>query len=97
MVSIGVNAFTKPVFWGVNFRYNAVYDEYLTEGASSLNFMAGYRMESLCIAYSYDFMLNQTPTNFKGAHEFSLIYYLFSVKEDYKKNKLFPFPNQLMY
>jgi type IX secretion system PorP/SprF family membrane protein len=96
-VMVGVNAFTNPVFWGVSFRYNSVYDNFFTRGTAAMNFMAGYRSELWAIAYSYDFMLTRTDTNFKGAHEISLSYYLFSVKPDYKKNKLFPFPNQLMY
>ncbi|MBN1953182.1 MAG: PorP/SprF family type IX secretion system membrane protein [Bacteroidales bacterium] len=97
VVTLGVNAFTNPVFWGVNFRYNAVYDHYLARGTASLNFLAGYRVENWCIAYSYDFMISQTATNYRGAHEISLIYYLYTVKSDYKKNKLIPLPNQLMY
>jgi type IX secretion system PorP/SprF family membrane protein len=97
VISIGVNAFTQPLFWGVNFRYNTLYKNYFTDGAASLNFLAGYRIQSWCLAYSYDFMISRTPTNYKGAHEISVIYYLYSSKEDHKLNKLFPFPNQLMY
>jgi len=96
-LSLGLNAFTNPVFWGVSFRYNAVFDSWLREGAASLHFLAGYRTESFCLGYSYDFMLNRAPTNFKAAHEISLVWYLYSVKADYRMNKLFPFPNQLMY
>ena len=96
-LSFGINAFTNPVFWGLSYRYNAVFDSWLREGAASLHFLAGYRTETFCIGYSYDFMLNRTPTNFKGAHEISLVWYLYSVKADYKINKPFPFPNQLMY
>jgi type IX secretion system PorP/SprF family membrane protein len=97
VASLGINAFNKPVFWGLSFRYNAVGSHILTGGVSSLNALVGYRNESFSIAYSYDFITNRTPTNFKGAHEVSLIFYLFTIKEDFKKHGLIPFPNQLMY
>jgi type IX secretion system PorP/SprF family membrane protein len=64
-VSLGINAFTNPAFWGVSFRYHALYDQYITGGAAALNFLAGYRVEFLSIAYSYDFIVNRTPTNYK--------------------------------
>jgi type IX secretion system PorP/SprF family membrane protein len=95
--SIGVDAFINPFFWGLGFRYNAAQNHVITNGVSSLNAMVGYRNESLSVAYSYDFITNRTPTNYKGAHEISLIFYLFTVKEDYKRHDLIPFPNQLMY
>jgi len=97
VIGAGVNAFTKPVFWGVTFRYNSIYNQFFSEGVSSINLLAGYRNEVLSLAYSYDFVVNRTPTNFKGAHEISLVYYLFSVREDFRKCNLFPWPNQLMY
>jgi type IX secretion system PorP/SprF family membrane protein len=94
---MGVNAFTKPVFWGGGYRLNAFQGQGLDNKTNTLNFMAGFRNEILSIAYSYDFVINHTPTNYKGAHEVSLIYYFYTIKEDYKKNPLIPFPNQLMY
>ncbi len=97
ILSFGINAFMRPVFWGIQYRFNSVYNQYLSEGVSSVNLMAGYRNDILSIAYSYDFVVNRTPTNYKGAHEISLIYYFYTIKEDYKKYKLFPYPNQLMY
>ena len=51
--TLGLNAFTKPVFWGVNFRYNAIYSDYFTDGVASLNLLAGYRIENISLAYSY--------------------------------------------
>ncbi len=95
--SLGVNAFTRPVFWGIQYRYNSIFNQYLSEGISSFNLMAGYRNEIFSVAYSYDVMVNRTLTNLKGAHEISLIYYFYTIEEDYKKYKLFPYPNQLMY
>ena len=97
IISFGINAFTRPIFWGIQYRYNSVNQKLFSEGVASLNLMAGYRNEILSVGYSYDFMLNHTPTNYKGAHEISLIYYFYAIKEDYKKYKLFPYPNQLMY
>ncbi len=97
VTTIGINAFNKPVFWGLTFRYNAFGNHVFNEGVSSLNALAGYRNQSISVAYSYDFIVNRTPTNFKGAHEISIIFYLFTIKEDFKKNPLIPLPNQLMY
>lgn len=97
VTSLGINAFNKPVFWGLSFRYNATGGHIVSHGVSSLNALVGYRNESLSVAYSYDFITNRTPTNYKGAHEISLVFYLFTIKEDFKKHGLIPFPNQLMY
>jgi type IX secretion system PorP/SprF family membrane protein len=95
--SAGIDAFTKPVFWGISLRYNSIYNRYFSEGVSSVHLLAGYRTEVLSVAYSYDLIVNRTPTNFKGAHEISLIFYFYSIREDYKKCSLFPYPNQLLY
>ena len=97
VINAGVHAFMKPVFWGVSFRYNSINNRYFSEGVSSINMLAGYRTEIFSLAYSYDFITSRTPTNYKGAHEISLIFYFFSMREDYKKYDLFPYPNQLLY
>ncbi len=97
VIGMGVNAFTKPVFWGVSWRYNAINSSFFSDGIASINFLAGFRNEILSLAYSYDFMLNRTPTNYKGVHEISLVYYFYTIREDYKTYELFPYPNQLMY
>jgi type IX secretion system PorP/SprF family membrane protein len=95
--SIGLQTFAKPIFGGLSFRYNAARNHLFSDGVSSLNILAGYRNQSISVAYSYDFITNRKPTNYNGAHEISLIFYLFTIKEDYKKQGLIPFPNQLMY
>jgi type IX secretion system PorP/SprF family membrane protein len=95
--SIGIDAFLHPVFLGLAYRQNNYAKESILNGVSSLNILLGYRNEKISIAYSYDIMISRTVTNYKGAHEISFIYYIFTIKEDYKKNRLIPFPNQLMY
>lgn len=94
---IGINAFTRPVYWGIQYRYNSINKPYFSEGVASVNFMAGYRNELFSVSYSYDFMVNRTPTNKKGAHEISVAYFFYTIREDYKSYSLFPYPNQLMY
>lgn len=97
VISFGVNTYINPIFGGINYNYNSMSNNFFSEGTASLNIMAGYRIQSLSVAYSYDLILTRTPTNYKGAHEISFSYYFYAYKEDYKRNKLFPFCNQLMY
>lgn len=94
---IGVNTFLRPVFTGISYRQYNYMGESIWNGVSSLNIQVGYRKEKVSLAYSYDIMISRTVTNYHGAHEISLIYYIYTIKEDYKKNMLIPFPNQLMY
>jgi type IX secretion system PorP/SprF family membrane protein len=93
----GVNAFIKPVFWGMNYQIRTFKGQEIKSGSGSLNLTAGFRNEFISVAYSYDIMVKRTTTNYKGAHEISLIYYFYTIREDYKKNIMVPFPNQLMY
>ncbi len=95
--SIGVNTFLRPVYSGLSYRQNNYSGENLKHGVSSLNLLLGYRNEKISLSYSYDFMISRTVTNYRGAHEISLVYYIYTIKVDYKMNKLVPFPNQLMY
>jgi type IX secretion system PorP/SprF family membrane protein len=95
--SIGISGFNKPVFWGASYRINAFQDQGLAGKVNALQVMAGFRNDVLSIAYSYDFVLNRSLTNYRGAHEISLVYYFYSIREDYKKHLPVPFPNQLMY
>ena len=97
MYKIGLNSFLRPVFAGLAYHQYNYIRENILDGISSLNILLGYRSESISISYSYDFMISRTATNYQGAHEISLVYYIYTIKEDYKKNKLIPFPNQLMY
>ena len=95
--NIGINAFLRPIFAGLAYYQNNYIKESILDGVSSLNMLLGYRNEKVSISYSYNFMISRTATNFRGAHEVSFIYYIYTIKEDYTKNKLIPFPNQLMY
>jgi type IX secretion system PorP/SprF family membrane protein len=95
--SFGLNAFTKPIFWGINYQLNTFKDPGPENRTNLLNLLAGLRIEALSISYSYGFFMNHTPTNYKGVHEVSLVYYFYTIKEDYKKHLLIPFPNQLMF
>lgn len=97
VMSMGISAFTRPVYWGIQYRNNSVNTIDFSKSVASLNFLAGYRNEVLSVAYSYDFILDRTPTNYKGAHEITFAWYFYTIKEDYKKYPLFPYPNQLMY
>jgi type IX secretion system PorP/SprF family membrane protein len=95
--TIGINAFLRPVFWGIEYQNNSFAGNIFNSGISTVAFLVGYRNESLSLAYSYDFRIDQNTVNYRGAHEISLVYYLFSTKKDYVKMKLVPLPNQLMY
>lgn len=95
--SLGINSFLRPVFLGLTYRQNNYTGENILKGVSSLNILLGYRKEKISLAYSYDIMISKTVTNYRGSHEISLIYYIYTIKEDHRKNKLIPFPNQLMY
>ena len=95
--NFGINAFLHPVFAGISYRKFNFSGENILQGVSSLNLLLGYRNEKLSVAYSYDAMISRTATNYQGAHEISVIIYLYTIREDYRKNTLIPFPNQLMY
>jgi type IX secretion system PorP/SprF family membrane protein len=97
VLQFGLHAYTHPFFWGIGYRYNALSSYYLDEGVASLNLSLGYRTEWFTVSYSYDYSLTSTPANYKGAHEITLGYCFYSLKNDYQKNKPVPFPNQLMY
>lgn len=95
--NLGINGYIRPVFFGVEYRYNSYLNNIINKGVSTLGLLLGYRNESLSIAYSYDFRIDRNDINYRGAHEISLIYYVYTVKKDFVKNRLVPLPNQLMY
>jgi type IX secretion system PorP/SprF family membrane protein len=97
ITNFGINGFIRPIYFGAEYRYNSFGKNILTKGISTLGLLVGYRNESLSIAYSYDFRIDRNDVNYRGAHEISLVYYLYTIKKDYIKNKLVPLPNQLMY
>ena len=97
MYKIGMNSFLRPIFAGLSYHQYNFIKESILDGVSSLNILLGFRSESISVSYSYDFMILRTVTNYQGAHEISLIYYIYTIKEDHKKHKLISFPNQLMY
>jgi type IX secretion system PorP/SprF family membrane protein len=97
MSTIGFNAFLRPIFFGVEFHNNSFAKNVFSSGIRTIEFIMGYRNESISLAYSYDFRLDQNTVNYRGAHEISLVYYLYTTKKDRAKNKLVPLPNQLMY
>jgi type IX secretion system PorP/SprF family membrane protein len=97
MSTIGIDAFLRPVFCGIEYHNNSFSKNLMSSGISTLAFLLGYRNESISLAYSYDFRIDQNTVNYRGAHEISLVYYLYTIRKDHLKNKLVPLPNQLMY
>jgi type IX secretion system PorP/SprF family membrane protein len=95
--NLGINTFLQPVFAGLVYHQNRYIKDGIRNGVSSLNLLLGFRNEKISLSYSYDFMISRTVTNYRGAHEVSVIFYIYTIKEDYSKNKLISFPNQLMY
>lgn len=93
----GINGFFHPVFWGLTFRRSAWNGGLFSEGTSGIHILGGYRREEFSIAYSFDFRLNSIPSAYRTAHEISLIWYFYTIRDNYRKIKLSPFPNQLMY
>jgi type IX secretion system PorP/SprF family membrane protein len=88
----------KPVFAALHYRYQ--HDYKLPDNTYAYNalvLMAGYRQEEFSLTYSYDYSLSEYTVNNLGAHELSVIFYFSSMKEDYKRHKLVPLPNQLFY
>jgi hypothetical protein len=97
MSTFGINAFFHPVFWGIEYHNNSFAKNIISSGVNTIELLLGYRNESISLAYSYDLRIDQNTVNYRGAHEISLICYLYSIRKDYVKNKLVPLPNQLMY
>lgn len=96
-INFGINGFIRPVFFVLTYNYNSYKSNFVSNGLSTMRLLLGYRVESISIAYSYDLRLDKNDINFRGAHEISLKYYIFTAKKDFVRNKLVPLPNQLMY
>jgi hypothetical protein len=69
---IGLYWFREPISFGVWYRgipFSKTYKKY-----DALAFMAGYKLEQISFAYSYDFTISRLGIGSGGSHEISLIY-----------------------
>ncbi len=94
----GITFNHKPVFAGINYRYQFDYRESDTKYAyEAVVAMLGYRQESFSITYSYDITISDYVYNRNGSHELSLIVYFTNWRPGYNQGTLVPLPNQLFY
>ncbi len=94
----GITFNHKPVFIGLNYRYQLDCRETDTKYAyEALVAIIGYRNESFAFTYSYDITISEYVYSRKGSHELSLVFYFSHDKFGYKKETLVPLPNQLFY
>lgn len=97
--NIGISTQWQPFF--VCLHFNMVSQNLTEKNAGNsykgLGVIIGYRKKEFALSYLYEAALHGSEINKNGAHEISFIYYFLSTKEDYKKVRLVPLPNQFIY